>query len=84
MRILPKQIQLLAVIAVLCVAGSNVVVNDSAKASGKAKRYGMGTGPAIVRSTIASHDSELAATNVEGRGACVHFSLPAFAKGKAE
>lgn len=35
MRILPKQIQLLAVIAALCVAGSNVVLNDSVKASGK-------------------------------------------------
>lgn len=35
MRILPKQFQLLAVIAVPCAAGSSVVVNHSVKASGK-------------------------------------------------
>jgi K+-sensing histidine kinase KdpD len=46
------------------------------------KRYGMGIGLSIVRSTIPSHDGGLAATNVEGGGACVHFSLPTFAKGK--
>jgi K+-sensing histidine kinase KdpD len=42
----------------------------------------MSIGFAIVRSIIASHDGELAATNVEGGGACVHFSLLTFAKGK--
>jgi signal transduction histidine kinase len=44
----------------------------------------MGMGLAIVRSIIALHDGELAATNVEGGGAWVHFRLPIFAKGKAE
>jgi K+-sensing histidine kinase KdpD len=44
----------------------------------------MGMGLAIARSIMASDDGELAATNVDGGGACVHFSLPTFAKGKAE
>jgi two-component system sensor kinase FixL len=46
------------------------------------KRDGMGMGLAIVRSIITSHDGELAATNAEGGGACLHFSLPFVAKGR--
>ena len=46
------------------------------------KRDGMGMGLAIARSIIASHDGELVATNAEGGGACVHFSLPVIAKGR--
>ena len=46
------------------------------------KRDGMGMGLAIVRSIISSHDGELAATNAEGGGACVHFSLPAVTKSR--
>jgi two-component system, LuxR family, sensor kinase FixL len=57
---------------------------NNASFSSHTKRDRMGIGLAIVRSIIASHDGELAATNVEGGGACVQFSLPAFAKGKAE
>jgi two-component system, LuxR family, sensor kinase FixL len=46
------------------------------------KRDGMGMGLAIARSIIASHDGELVATNAEGGGACVHFSLPGIVKGR--
>ncbi|MGA8655048.1 MAG: PAS domain S-box protein [Chthoniobacterales bacterium] len=46
------------------------------------KRDGMGMGLAIARSIIASHGGELAATNAEGGGACVHFSLPIITKGQ--
>jgi signal transduction histidine kinase len=86
MRILPKQIQLLAVIAVLALPAltlsSSTRSKLTARASTKCDRMGMGL--AIVRSIIESHESELAAPNVESRGASVHFPLPAFAKGKAE
>jgi two-component system, LuxR family, sensor kinase FixL len=41
------------------------------------KHNGLGMGLAIARSIIASHEGELAATNVEGGGACVYFSLRA-------
>ena len=44
------------------------------------KREGMGMGLAIVRSIIASHGGELVAANVQGGGACVHFSLPIIAE----
>jgi PAS domain S-box-containing protein len=44
------------------------------------KREGMGMGLAIARSIIASHGGELAATNAEGGGACVRFSLPTLDK----
>jgi two-component system, LuxR family, sensor kinase FixL len=46
------------------------------------KREGMGMGLAIARSIIVSHGGELAAANAEGGGACVHFWLPAIAKGQ--
>jgi two-component system, LuxR family, sensor kinase FixL len=46
------------------------------------KREGMGMGLAIARSIIASHDGELAAANVQGGGACVHFSLPVIEEGQ--
>ena len=70
-RILPKQIQPPAVIAVRCVADSNVVVNDSVKASGKGFHQASRDEhrPRHRRLIIASHDGELAATNVEGGGA---------------
>jgi PAS domain S-box-containing protein len=45
------------------------------------KRDGMGMGLAIARSIIVSHDGEMVATNAEGGGACVHFSLPGVTKG---
>jgi two-component system, LuxR family, sensor kinase FixL len=41
------------------------------------KPDGLGMGLSIARSIISSHGGELAAENVEGGGACVHFSLPA-------
>jgi PAS domain S-box-containing protein len=44
------------------------------------KREGMGMGLAIARSIIASHGGEVAASNAQGGGACVHFSLPVIAK----
>jgi PAS domain S-box-containing protein len=47
------------------------------------KRDGMGMGLAIVRSIITSHDGELAAANAQGGGACLYFSLPVIAKGRA-
>jgi C4-dicarboxylate-specific signal transduction histidine kinase len=46
------------------------------------KREGMGMGLAIARSIITSHRGELAATNAEGGGACVFFSLPVIDKGQ--
>jgi len=42
----------------------------------------MGMGLAIARSIIAAHGGELAAANVQGGGACVHFSLPVIAVGQ--
>jgi two-component system, LuxR family, sensor kinase FixL len=47
------------------------------------KQAGLGMGLAIARSIIASHEGELAATNVEGGGACVYFSLRANQEGDA-
>src|SRR4029077_17447137 len=47
------------------------------------KTDGLGMGLAIARSIIASHGGELAATNVEGGGACVYFSLRANDEGEA-
>jgi two-component system, LuxR family, sensor kinase FixL len=47
------------------------------------KHAGLGMGLAIARSIIASHEGELAATNVEGGGACVYFSLRANEEGDA-
>jgi signal transduction histidine kinase len=47
------------------------------------KRDGMGMGLAIVRSIITSHDGELSAANAQGGGACLYFSLPVIAKGRA-
>ncbi|MBV9272611.1 MAG: hypothetical protein JO333_01860, partial [Verrucomicrobia bacterium] len=41
------------------------------------KHHGLGVGLPIVQSIITSHGGELAATNAEGGGACVYFSLPA-------
>ena len=46
------------------------------------KREGMGMGLAIARSIVTSLGGELAATNAEGGGACVHFSLPVIGKGQ--
>jgi two-component system sensor kinase FixL len=51
------------------------------------KREGMGMGLAIARSIIVSHGGELAAANLQGGGACLHFSLPMVAesqKGRRE
>jgi PAS domain S-box-containing protein len=45
------------------------------------KHHGLGMGLAIARSIIASHEGELTATNVEGGGACVYFSLRANGEG---
>jgi two-component system, LuxR family, sensor kinase FixL len=47
------------------------------------KHDGLGMGLAIARSIIASYEGELAATNVEGGGACVYFSLRAIEEGDA-
>jgi two-component system sensor kinase FixL len=44
------------------------------------KREGMGMGLAIARSIITLHGGELAATNAQGGGACVYFSLPDIAQ----
>jgi two-component system sensor kinase FixL len=41
------------------------------------KRDGLGMGLSIARSIISSHGGELSAENAKGKGACVHFSLPA-------
>jgi two-component system, LuxR family, sensor kinase FixL len=41
------------------------------------KRNGLGMGLSIARSIISSHGGELSATNAEGGGTLVHFSLPA-------
>jgi two-component system sensor kinase FixL len=46
------------------------------------KREGMGLGLAIARSIITLHGGELAATNAQGGGACVYFSLPIIAEGQ--
>jgi len=46
------------------------------------KREGMGMGLAIARSIITLHGGELAATNAQGGGACVCFSLPTIAEGQ--
>ncbi|MBV8275736.1 MAG: PAS domain S-box protein, partial [Verrucomicrobia bacterium] len=40
------------------------------------KRDGLGMGLSIARSIISSHGGELSATNAEGGGTLVHFSLP--------
>jgi two-component system sensor kinase FixL len=41
------------------------------------KQDGLGMGLSIARSIIFSHGGELAASNAEGGGTCIHFSLPA-------
>jgi two-component system sensor kinase FixL len=40
------------------------------------KQDGLGMGLSIARSIISSHGGELTASNVEGSGTCIHFSLP--------
>jgi PAS domain S-box-containing protein len=45
------------------------------------KREGLGVGLSIVQSIIASHGGELGASNAEGGGACIYFSLPAISEG---
>jgi signal transduction histidine kinase len=41
------------------------------------KQDGLGMGLSIARSIISSHGGELTASNAEGGGTCIHFSLPA-------
>jgi two-component system sensor kinase FixL len=41
------------------------------------KPDGLGMGLSIARSIISSHGGELTASNAEGGGTCIHFSLPA-------
>ena len=43
------------------------------------KSEGIGLGPAICRSIIQSHHGKLWATNNEGRGSTLHFTIPASA-----